>query len=285
MWTQLGPRLPSRSRSCEGHFGQSIALSGDADTALVSDGGFVLPFARSGLSWSRQGPPVSCLEGYCGALYGFSLSLALSGDGNVALVGAAPEDVCGRYMLEPCGPHGLALAFDRFGTTWVQRRPPLEGSLRFGAGVALSSSGESGLIGEYAYAPIGESAGSGAYLIPPPPLNNFSAGEPATRRSGEIDQQIASSTAGTFTASTTVSTKELRLAHGSRQTLISYGRGTAHAVGPGVVTVKIRPTTRARRALSRHRSIEPELHVTIRFKPRTGAAPTPQTFSIYLRRG
>jgi hypothetical protein len=177
------------------------------------------------------------------------------------------------------------LAFDRAGTAWVQRRPPLEGSLRFGSGVALSSSGEGGLIGEYAYGPIGEPAGTGAYFIPPLPLNSFSAGELATGRSGVIDQQIASSTAGTFTASATVSTKELRLAHRSRHTLISYGRGTARAVGPGVVTVKIRPTTRVRRALSRHRYIQPELHVTIRFKPRTGAAPTPQTFDVYLERG
>lgn len=100
-----------------------------------------------------------------------------------------------------------------------------------------------------------------------------------------IDQQIASSTAGTFIVSATVSAKELQLTHGSRQALISYGRGTARVARPGVVTVKIKPTPRVRRVLSRHRSIFPKLDITIRFNPRAGAAPTPQTFTVYLDRG
>jgi hypothetical protein len=272
-WTQQGTRLAPR-RACEGSFGRSIALSSDADTALVSNAGRVLPFVRLSSSWSQQGPPLSCLGAECGALHDFSLSLALSGDGNVALVGAIPESNCGKYMNDLCYSHGLSLVFNRFGTTWVEQRPPLDGPTSLGSGVALAGSGESGLISEF--------GGTDAYLIPPPRLDSFSAGELATRRSGVLDQQIASSTAGTFTVSATVSSSELRLAQGSRHTLISYGRGIARVTGPGIVTVKIKPTPRVRRVLARHRSILPTLHITIRFRPHAGMAPTPQTFTVHL---
>jgi len=273
-WTQSGERV-APDGACAGSFGGSIALSSDADTALVSDAGRVLPFARSGSSWSRQGPPLSCLQADCGALYDFSLSLSLSGDGNVALVGATPETDCGKYMYALCFSHGLALTFDRFGATWVQRRARLEGPTSFGSAVALSGSGESALIGE--------SGGPDAYLLPPPPPNSFSAGELVAERSGALDQQIASSAAGAFTASATVSARELGLARGSHGALIGYGRGTALLARGGIVTVKIEPTSRVRRALSKHRSILPKLHLTIGFEPRTGATPTPQTFTVYRR--
>ncbi|HEX5308886.1 MAG TPA: hypothetical protein VFW38_07375 [Solirubrobacteraceae bacterium] len=276
VWAQSGTRL-APSHACEGSFGQSIALSSDADTALISDAGRVLPFVRSGSSWSRQGSPLSCLDADCGALYGFSLSLALSDGGNVALVGTTPRHNCGRHMYTLCGPHGLALAFNRFGTTWVQQRPAFEGSTSFGSGVALSGSGESGLIGE--------PGGADAYSIPQPLPNNFSAGELSTTHSGAIDQQIAGSTAGTFVTSVTASAKELGLAHDSHHALIDYGRGMARVAGPGIVTVKIKPTPRVRRALARHRSISPKAYVTVRFKPHAGAAPSPQTFTVYLDRG
>ena len=101
----------------EGHFGQSVALSADGNTALVgaptagSGAGAVLVFTRTGSTWTQQAEltPTSGEEIGSG---GFGSSVALSKDGDTAVIGA-PGDT---------GGVGAAWVFTRSETgTWTQQ--------------------------------------------------------------------------------------------------------------------------------------------------------------------
>jgi hypothetical protein len=84
----------------EGSFGAHVALSADGNTALVgapsdnSGAGTVWAFTRSGEAWSQQGPKLTGgKEEHSGGRYGsegaaFGSSLAISADGNYAVIGA-----------------------------------------------------------------------------------------------------------------------------------------------------------------------------------------------------
>jgi hypothetical protein len=84
------------------HFGVSVTLSGDGNTTLVgafeknSYHGAAYVFTNSGGSWSQQQE----LTASDGAAYDdFGLSVALSTDGNTALVGAGQKTVgSNRYQ-------------------------------------------------------------------------------------------------------------------------------------------------------------------------------------------
>jgi hypothetical protein len=275
MWTQQEARLAVRG-ACEGAFGTNIALSSDGDTALVVDRSGVLAFARSHSTWTQRGPSFPCVDGECGFASGFALSVALSGDGDVALIGATPREECGKYMDELCAAHGLVWTYHRFATTWVRQGPALQGPLGFGSGVALSGAADGALTGG--------SGGTLASLLTPPPPNSFSTGQLTASRNGVLDQRLASSAAGTFTAVARVSRGRLRLPHGSPHRLIGYGEGVASASGPGIVNLKIKPRRVVRHALFKHRSIQPALHITISFRPSAGTAPAKQTLTAPLER-
>ncbi len=84
--------LPA-GESGEGHFGQSVALSADGNTAVVGaptgngEAGAVWVFTRTGSTWTKQAEllPNSGEEDGNGK---FGASVALSADGNTVLVGA-----------------------------------------------------------------------------------------------------------------------------------------------------------------------------------------------------
>jgi len=134
----------------EGHFGQSVALSADGNTALVgapnsgNGAGAVLVFTRTGSTWTKQAElkPTSSEEVGNGE---FGASVAVSADGNTAIVGA-PADSLGT---------GAAWVFTRSEAgVWTQQGAKLtsevgEESLAgaFGSSVALSSEGDTALIG------------------------------------------------------------------------------------------------------------------------------------------
>ncbi len=145
-WEQQGPKLTGSEESGKGHFGYSVALSGDGDTALIggsSDKGGVgaaWVFTRSGSTWEQQGPKLAG-AGESGAGE-FGLGVALSADGEEALIGG-PDDN---------SEVGAAWVFTRSGTTWEQQGSKLTGGEesgkgRFGASVALAEGGETALIG------------------------------------------------------------------------------------------------------------------------------------------
>jgi FG-GAP repeat len=133
------------------HVGRSVALSGDGNTALIgvpgraSYAGAALVFTRTGESWSRAGGELTG-EAELGAAR-FGKSVALSGDGETALVGGQNDD----------NDIGAAWGFVRSGESFVAQggklvAPPEEGvsappSVHFGTSVALSGNGAFALIG------------------------------------------------------------------------------------------------------------------------------------------
>jgi hypothetical protein len=163
-WTQQGtPLTPNdaQGQECppEG-FGSAVALSADGSTALIgspSDAGYAgaaWVFARSGSTWTPQGPKLRPTgETGPGA---FGTSLALSGDGATALIGA-PDD--GAPPLTQPNRHlgaGAAWTFTRSGSGWIQaqRLIPSDEVISekgerglYGSAVALSADGSTAMVG------------------------------------------------------------------------------------------------------------------------------------------
>jgi hypothetical protein len=140
-YIQQGAKITAQGAGGLELFGSSVALSADGNTALVGasnesppEAAYVL--SRSGESWHQQarltvGEPT----------FGVGASIALSADGNTALVGAPREG------------NGAAWIFTRNGTEW-HRGPKLTGAhasgafpSQFGAAVSLSADGTTALIG------------------------------------------------------------------------------------------------------------------------------------------
>jgi IPT/TIG domain/FG-GAP repeat len=144
-WEQEGSMLTGDGETPGGRFGSSLALSGDAGTALIGarrddDGsGAAWAFANSGSTWSEQGPMLAGSE--AGEEFGYSV--ALSSDGEKALIGAADAD----------GDRGEASVFERSGSTWNEAQTKLGGgssetsNAHFGSSAALSSDGKAMLLG------------------------------------------------------------------------------------------------------------------------------------------
>jgi hypothetical protein len=139
-WSQQGPKLTG----APGWFGTSVAISADGATVLVgapqANGlvGAAYPFALVGGTWTHQGGPLAGGEEESGEGQ-FGQAVALSPDGNMALVGAPRDD----------GVNGAVWTFARSGGSWSQVGPKLtgdRGSL-FGFSVALSPDGGTALIG------------------------------------------------------------------------------------------------------------------------------------------
>jgi len=166
-WSQEGSALHGAGELGEGHFGKSVALSGDGQTALVgamSDGegdGAVWPFRRVGGGFAVE---AGALRGEAGQASHFGASIALSADGEEALVGM------------PHGPEGGAVAqLVRGGSGWSELGEQLVGANRtgkgwMGAAVALSGDGAIGAIG----APRDNARVGAAWVFakgvtPPPP--------------------------------------------------------------------------------------------------------------------
>jgi hypothetical protein len=161
-WTQQGPKLTGAGDIVAAFFGSRLALSADGDTALVSgtdstepSGDFVSVFARSGETWSEQ---AKLRDPHPQADDFFGEALAMSGDGNTALVGA-PGPLAEAQEEQV----GAVWQFSRSGATWSERgevRVPPESSHRFGAGLALSADGSTALVGAaggvWAFAASGE---------------------------------------------------------------------------------------------------------------------------------
>jgi hypothetical protein len=107
----------------------------------------VLVFARSGTTWSQQGPPLAS-SGEIGK-GAFGSSVALSADGDVALIGARSD---GSSSEGQCCASGAVWIYTRSGSTWTQQGPALtdgraRDSAEFGTSVALSASGATALVG------------------------------------------------------------------------------------------------------------------------------------------
>ncbi len=153
-WAQQGPKLVGTGAVGGSGQGSSVALSSDGDTALVggyldnSNAGAVWVFTRSGTTWTQQGPKLvgtgAAGPGAGGLVPGAGQgsSVALSSDGNTALVGGFRDN----------GGQGATWVFTRSGTTWTQQGPKLvgtgsKGEAGQGSSVALSDDGNTALVG------------------------------------------------------------------------------------------------------------------------------------------
>jgi len=128
--------------------GRSVALSADGNTALVggaadnNNAGAVWVYTRSGSVWTQQG---SKLVG-TGAIgnAGQGISVALSADGNTALVGGHIDN----------NGAGAVWVFTRSGSGWTQQGSKLVGTgaigiAQQGFSVRLSADGNTALVGGF----------------------------------------------------------------------------------------------------------------------------------------
>ncbi|RLS33683.1 MAG: hypothetical protein DWH80_00040 [Planctomycetota bacterium] len=151
VWTQQ-QQVTDAGGAANDKFGSSVALSSDGNTAIVGaflddvggnvDQGSATIFTRSGGVWTQQAQ-VTATSG--AARDNFGSSVALSSDGNTAIVGADMDDVGGN------GDQGTATIYTRSGGVWTQQQQVTAtggtGFDHFGASVALSSDGNTAIVG------------------------------------------------------------------------------------------------------------------------------------------
>jgi hypothetical protein len=156
VWSQQGAKLVGTGAAGPAEQGQSVALSGDGDTALVggsydnSCDGAAWVFTRSGGVWSQQGSKLTgsgAIERSFCVVQGHSV--AISGDGNIAIVGGPGDN----------DDAGAAWVFTRNGGVWSQQRSKLVGAGAVGAAyqggsVAITADGNTAIVGGYADDPI-----------------------------------------------------------------------------------------------------------------------------------
>src|SRR4051812_7657914 len=142
VWTQQGSKLTGSGGFASVGFGRSVALSADGNTALIGHwrsgvvGGVARVFTRSDGVWTFQADIAE--PAHPGIAGGFSFSVALSGDGDTALIG---DTGVGQ---------GAAWVFTRSNGVWTKQSPELQPSEAvypfFGSDVELSANGDTAMI-------------------------------------------------------------------------------------------------------------------------------------------
>ena len=146
VWTQQGSKLVGTGAVGADGQGFSVALSDDGNTAIVGgpfDNSYVgasWVFTRSGGVWTQQGNKLVGTGAVGNARQG--VSVALSADGNTAIVGG-PADNANT---------GAAWAYNHSGGFWTQQGGKLVGtgavgSATQGASVTLSGDGNTAVVG------------------------------------------------------------------------------------------------------------------------------------------
>jgi hypothetical protein len=145
IWTEQAKLLASDPAASD-YFGFSVALSASGSTALIGaidedsitvGNGAVYVFTRSGTTWTQQ-TKILLEIGIRATGDEFGHSVALSGDGNTALIGA-------RFR-------NFAFVFTRSGSTWTQQQilaasDAAASTDYFGSSVSISTDGNTALIG------------------------------------------------------------------------------------------------------------------------------------------
>jgi hypothetical protein len=146
VWNQQGPKLVGGGAVGPAEQGYSIALSADGNTAILggpgddASAGAAWVFTRSGGVWNQQGSKLVGNGAVGAANQGGSV--ALSADGNIALVGGASDN----------GSLGAVWVFSRSNGVWTQQGSKLVGSNAIGAAsqgysVAISANGSTVIAG------------------------------------------------------------------------------------------------------------------------------------------
>ena len=110
-WTQQGAKLTGSGETGAGGFGVSVALSADGNTALIGGPATTATWGRRGCSraraaiWTQQGAKLTG-SGEIGTAAEFGTSVALSADGNTALIGGPVDNgsVGGGVGVHPHRP-------------------------------------------------------------------------------------------------------------------------------------------------------------------------------------
>jgi collagen type VII alpha len=166
----LQQKLQASDLATEDYFGQYVALSSDGNTALIgargedtsptTGNGAAYVFTRSAGVWTEQ---AKLLASDTATDDTFGQSVALSADGNTALIGARGEDT------SPNSNNGAAYVFTRSGSTWTEQQKLLAsdaaGSDTFGYSVALSSDGNTAIIGAYTESTSPTTGNGAAYVF------------------------------------------------------------------------------------------------------------------------
>src|SRR6266566_2443217 len=155
VWTQQVNKLVG-SRAGEPPLplgqGMSVAVSADGNTAIVggwgAEGAWV--FTRSGSLWTQQGKKLVGTGAAGNARQG--MSVALSADGNTAILGGPGDNPWDRSAPFGLGATGAAWVFTRSGGVWTQQNKLVStGAVgRLGTSVALSGDGNIAVIGGFA---------------------------------------------------------------------------------------------------------------------------------------
>ena len=147
-WTQVGSKLVGSGALGNSFQGRSVAISADGKTAMIgapgdNGAGATWVFTLSGGVWTQQGNK-QVGSGSVGA-DGFGYPVALSADGNTAIIGGTGD----------ASPLGAAWVFTRSAGTWSQQGNKLVGTGGSGSGygstegsaVAISADGNTAIIG------------------------------------------------------------------------------------------------------------------------------------------
>jgi hypothetical protein len=163
VWVQQGSKLVGTGPAGAGFQGSGIALSADGNTAVVgsqNDGttGATWFFTRSAGMWSQQG--LKQIGTGATGNAGQGSSVAVSADGNTALVGGAFDN----------SQVGAAWVFTRSGGVWTQQGPKLVGTggtavAQQAAAVALSADGNTAILGAPGTTPAPERCGSSRAVL------------------------------------------------------------------------------------------------------------------------
>ena len=156
VWAQQGKKLVGSGAVGGARQGNSVALSADGNTAIVggwSDAnktGAAWVFARNGDVWKQQGRKLVGSGAVGNARQG--TSVALSADGNTAIVGGPGDNPSDRFGA---GAAGAAWVFTRSEGAWTQQAHKLAATggvwTQQGASVALSADGNIAAVGGFAH--------------------------------------------------------------------------------------------------------------------------------------
>ncbi len=161
-FVQQGAKLVGSGALGAAQQGYSVAVSSDGNTAIVggwndnSGTGAVWVWTRSGTIWTQQGSKLVGTGATPAGSANQGFSVALSSDGNTALVG-------GNYDN---GGIGAVWVWTRSGGTWTQQGSKLTATgtvgtyVQQGQSVSLSSDGNTALVGGY-----GDNSGAGAVWV------------------------------------------------------------------------------------------------------------------------
>jgi gliding motility-associated-like protein len=144
--TQQGGKMTDASSNSNLYFGSSVALSADGNTAIVgikgdnSGTGGVTVYTRSYEVWTQQGSEL--LGTGASGTSGQGTSVALSADGNTALVGGPGDNIS----------NGAVWVFVRSNGSWSQQGNKLTGSdaseaSQLGYSVSVSADGNTAFTG------------------------------------------------------------------------------------------------------------------------------------------